>query len=72
MSLETNDWMGTWGKHMKSPCFKTIRPYQKINHLPGSFKIGRKDACWKNLQKQMTKHGRRDFGFMPKYVLYLL
>ncbi|XP_055921344.1 tubulin monoglutamylase TTLL4-like isoform X2 [Eupeodes corollae] len=67
---KTNDWMGTWGKHMKSPCFKTIRPYQKINHLPGSFKIGRKDSCWKNLQKQMIKYGKKEFGFMPKtYVI---
>ncbi|XP_037957088.1 probable beta-tubulin polyglutamylase isoform X2 [Teleopsis dalmanni] len=63
---KTNDWMGVWGKHMKSPCFKTVRPHQKINHLPGSFKIGRKDSCWKNLQKQMQRHGKKDFGFMPK------
>ncbi|XP_065357014.1 tubulin monoglutamylase TTLL4 isoform X2 [Calliphora vicina] len=67
---KTNDWMGVWGKHMKSPCFKTIRPYQKINHLPGSFKIGRKDSCWKNLVKLMGKHGKKDFGFMPKtYII---
>lgn len=67
---KTNDWIGVWGKHLKSPCFRTIRPYQKINHLPGSFKIGRKDSCWKNLQKQMTRHGKNEFGFMPKtYIL---
>ncbi|XP_073824894.1 tubulin tyrosine ligase-like 4A isoform X2 [Musca autumnalis] len=67
---KTNDWMGVWGKHMKSPCFKTVRPYQKINHLPGSFKIGRKDSCWKNLVKQMSKHGKKEFGFMPKtYII---
>uniref|UniRef100_A0A1I8NC09 Tubulin-tyrosine ligase family n=1 Tax=Musca domestica TaxID=7370 RepID=A0A1I8NC09_MUSDO len=67
---KTNDWMGVWGKHMKSPCFKTVRPYQKINHLPGSFKIGRKDSCWKNLVKQMAKHGKKEFGFMPKtYIM---
>ncbi|XP_059220254.1 tubulin monoglutamylase TTLL4 isoform X2 [Stomoxys calcitrans] len=67
---KTNDWMGVWGKHMKSPCFKTVRPYQKINHLPGSFKIGRKDSCWKNLVKQMAKHGKKEFGFMPKtYII---
>ncbi|KAL5281209.1 TTLL4.2 family protein [Megaselia abdita] len=67
---KTNDWIGVWGKHLKSPCFKTIRPYQKINHLPGSFKIGRKDSCWKNLQKQMSRHGKNEFGFMPKtYIL---
>ncbi|KRG03701.1 tubulin polyglutamylase TTLL4 isoform X4 [Drosophila mojavensis] len=70
MLKKTNDWMGVWGKHLKSPCFKTIRSYQKINHLPGSFRIGRKDSCWKNLQRQMRKHSNREFGFMPRtYVI---
>lgn len=58
--------MGVWGKHMKSPCFKTIRSYQKINHIPGSFQIGRKDRIWRNLQAQMARHGKREFGFMPR------
>ncbi|KAJ6649581.1 Tubulin monoglutamylase TTLL4, partial [Pseudolycoriella hygida] len=63
---ETNDWMGVWGKHMKSPCFRTIRSYQKINHIPGSFQIGRKDRIWRNLQTQMVRHGKNEFGFMPR------
>ncbi|XP_062547871.1 tubulin monoglutamylase TTLL4 isoform X5 [Armigeres subalbatus] len=67
---KTNDWIGIWGKHMKSPCFKTLRPYQKFNHLPGSFQIGRKDRVWRNLQTQMNRHGKKEFGFMPRtYVL---
>nr|XP_017099028.2 tubulin polyglutamylase TTLL4 isoform X1 [Drosophila bipectinata] len=70
MLKKTNDWMGVWGKHLKSPCFKTIRSYQKINHLPGSFRIGRKDSCWKNLQRQMMKHSNKEFGFMPRtYII---
>lgn len=63
---KTNEWVGTWGKHMKSPCFKTLRSYQKFNHLPGSFQIGRKDRVWRNLQNQMIKHGKKEFGFMPR------
>lgn len=67
---KTNDWVGIWGKHMKSPCFKTLRPYQKFNHLPGSFQIGRKDRVWRNLQAQMNRHGKKEFGFMPRtYVI---
>ncbi|XP_055641709.1 tubulin monoglutamylase TTLL4-like isoform X2 [Toxorhynchites rutilus septentrionalis] len=67
---KTNDWIGTWGKHMKSPCFKTLRPYQKFNHLPGSFQIGRKDRVWRNLQTQMNRHGKKEFGFMPRtYII---
>lgn len=80
---EPNDWVGTWGKHMKSPCFKTLHSYQKFNHLPGSFQIGRKvrilihkhtvlmrkffkDRCWRNLQNVMSRHGKKEFGFMPR------
>ena len=67
---ETNDWMGTWGKHMKSPCFRTLRPYQKMNHIPGTFQIGRKDKIWRNLQAQMQQNGKKEFNFMPlTYVL---
>ncbi|XP_037904055.1 tubulin polyglutamylase TTLL4-like isoform X2 [Hermetia illucens] len=67
---KTNDWMGIWSKHMKSTSFKTVRSYQKFNHIPGSFKIGRKDSCWRNLQAQMIKHGNKEFGFMPKtYII---
>ncbi|XP_058814235.1 tubulin monoglutamylase TTLL4-like isoform X4 [Topomyia yanbarensis] len=67
---KTNDWIGIWGKHMKSPCFKTLRSYQKFNHLPGSFQIGRKDRVWRNLQSQMNRHGKKEFGFMPRtYII---
>lgn len=67
--LETNEWIGVWGKHMKSSCFKQLRPYQKINHIPGTLQIGRKDHVWRNLQMQMVRHGKKEFGFMPRYML---
>ncbi|XP_073979085.1 tubulin polyglutamylase ttll-4-like isoform X2 [Rhodnius prolixus] len=64
------DWGGIWGRHMKSICFKTLRENQKINHIPGTFQIGRKDRLWKNLYRYMTKFGKKEFGFIPRtYVL---
>lgn len=27
---ESNDWLGCWGHHMKSPGFKAIREHQKV------------------------------------------
>lgn len=63
---KTTDWMAVWEKHMRSPGFKTIRSHQKFNHLPGSFRIGRKDSMWRNLRSNMTKHGKSEFGFMQK------
>jgi tubulin polyglutamylase TTLL4 len=58
---ESNDWCGTWGKHMKSLCFKTLKEFQKINHFPGTFQIGRKDRLWKNLYRLMTKFGKKEY-----------
>ena len=51
---------------MKSPGFKTIRSHQKFNHLPGTFKIGRKDSVWRNLRGYMQQYGKQEFGFMKK------
>lgn len=68
--IESNDWVGTWGKHMKSLCFKTLREQQKLNHFPGTFQIGRKDRLWKNLHRLMSKYGKDQFGFIPtSYIL---
>lgn len=67
---KSNDWVGTWGKHMKSLCFKTLREQQKLNHFPGTFQIGRKDRLWKNLHRLMLKYGKENFGFIPtSYIL---
>lgn len=59
--LESAFWGGTWGKHTKSVGFKTLFDYQKMNHFPGTFQIGRKDRLWRSLQKLMAKHGKHKF-----------
>ncbi|XP_002065502.3 tubulin monoglutamylase TTLL4 isoform X1 [Drosophila willistoni] len=66
----TTDWMAVWEKHMKSPGFRTIRSHQKYNHIPGSFRIGRKDTMWRSIYSNMKKFGKKDFGFMQKsYIM---
>ncbi|MCI4378603.1 hypothetical protein PGIGA_G00217730 [Pangasianodon gigas] len=66
VTKKSHDWLGCWGHHMKSPGFKAIREYQKLNHFPGSFQIGRKDRLWRNLSKMQTRFGKREFGFFPR------
>lgn len=66
ITKKTLQWCGTWGKHMKSPCFKAVREFQKINHFPGTFQIGRKDKLWKNFVRLQIKFGKEEFGFIPK------
>ncbi|XP_061734905.1 tubulin monoglutamylase TTLL4-like isoform X1 [Nerophis ophidion] len=63
---KSHDWMGCWGHHMKSPCFKTLQEHQKLNHFPGTFQIGRKDRLWKNLSKMQVRFGRQEFNFFPR------
>ncbi|XP_033108260.1 tubulin polyglutamylase TTLL4-like [Anneissia japonica] len=67
---KSNEWIGYWGKHMKASGFKGLRDYQKMNHIPGSFQIGRKDRLWRNLSRMQVHFGKKDFNFFPQtYVL---
>ncbi|XP_051163863.1 tubulin monoglutamylase TTLL4-like [Leptopilina boulardi] len=67
---KSQDWCGTWGKHMTSVSFKSIKESQKINHFPGTFQIGRKDRLWRNFNRMMIKYGKKEFDFIPRtYVL---
>ncbi|NWT11624.1 TTLL4 polyglutamylase, partial [Vireo altiloquus] len=66
LSKKSNDWLGCWGHHMKSPGFKTIKEHQKLNHFPGSFQIGRKDRLWRNLLKMQARCGKKEFNFFPQ------
>jgi hypothetical protein len=70
---KTVEWGGHWGRHMKAAMFKTsVKDFQKLNHLPGTFQLGRKDRLWRNIQRFMNKFGKEEFGFMPKtFVLPL-
>ncbi|XP_066431593.1 tubulin monoglutamylase TTLL4 isoform X2 [Eleutherodactylus coqui] len=66
ITKKNHDWLGCWGHHMKSTGFKAIREYQKLNHFPGSFQIGRKDRLWRNLSKMQARFGKREFNFFPQ------
>lgn len=65
MVRKSNQWLGTWGKHIKSPMFKTLKDYQKLNHFPGTFQLGRKDRLWRNFQRLINAYGLKEFGFLP-------
>ncbi|XP_053453945.1 tubulin monoglutamylase TTLL4 isoform X1 [Nycticebus coucang] len=66
ISKRNDDWLGCWGHHMKSPCFRSIREHQKLNHFPGSFQIGRKDRLWRNLSRMQSRFGKKEFSFFPQ------
>nr|KAF6268255.1 tubulin tyrosine ligase like 4 [Pipistrellus kuhlii] len=66
VSKKNDDWLGCWGHHMKSSCFRSLRGYQKLNHFPGSFQIGRKDRLWRNLSRMQSCFGKKEFSFFPQ------
>ncbi|XP_040924828.1 tubulin polyglutamylase TTLL4 isoform X2 [Betta splendens] len=66
VTKKSHDWLGCWGHHMKSLCFKAIGEHQKLNHFPGTFQIGRKDRLWRNLSKMQVRFGKREFNFFPR------
>ncbi|KAM8854989.1 tubulin monoglutamylase TTLL4 isoform 2-T2 [Spinachia spinachia] len=66
VTKKSHDWLGCWGHHMKSPCFKALAEHQKLNHFPGTFQIGRKDRLWRNLSKMQVRFGKQEFSFFPQ------
>jgi len=66
LTKRSNDWLGTWGKHMKPIAFKSIKEFQKINHFPGTFHIGRKDKLWRSYSRMKSLHGQKEFNFLPQ------
>lgn len=60
-----NTWIGSWGKHMKAFEFQYLRDYQKVNHYPGTFQVGRKDRLWRNICRMQQLHSKKEFGFVP-------
>lgn len=58
-----------WGDVPTPDLIRGFNPYQKTNHFPSSWQVGRKDLLWKNvhrMKRQFPKH----FDIMPTtYVL---
>jgi len=62
-------WLGQWGSHMKAASFKGVLKHQKVNHFPGSFRIGRKDSLWKAICQMQSKHSKVEFDFLAECFL---
>lgn len=62
-------WLGQWGSHMKAASFKGVLKHQKVNHYPGSFRIGRKDSLWKAICQMQSKHSKAEFDFLAECFL---
>ncbi|KAI9201853.1 tubulin-tyrosine ligase family-domain-containing protein [Polychytrium aggregatum] len=59
-------WVGYWGKHISADKFHLVQPWQKVNHFPMTFEIGRKDKLYANLTRLKQRYGALDFDFLPE------
>lgn len=62
-----NNWNVMWGMGTRKTT-KNMNKYQKINHFPGCWHLGRKDNLWMNLSKMKRKHPK-DYDFIPNTYL---
>lgn len=63
-----DDWRGFWGKHLRTIEYKGLTYFQRVNHYPGDFHIGRKDKLWMHLLEMSRRFP--EFDIMPyTYVL---
>jgi len=58
-----------WSNFLPAEQYCKLNPFQKVNHFPGSFGLGRKDLLIKNIMKLRRYHQTKfssDFNFIPE------
>ena len=66
---EYNLMIGYWGKHLPPEKFQNLRYFQKLNHFPMSFEIGRKDKMYSNWEKMkslLPRDSRHEVNYCPE------
>nr|CDS34255.2 tubulin polyglutamylase ttll4 [Hymenolepis microstoma] len=65
----STDWIGYFGRHIPSALFRQLKEYQKLNHIPGSFELGRKDQLTRNINKIRNRFCGDVYNFYPATFL---
>ena len=63
---EGTGWSLRWCKRIVADEYALLEPYQRANHFPGTWGIGRKDRLHKNLNAAAARFGREHYGFHPE------
>ncbi|CAN0447221.1 unnamed protein product, partial [Discosporangium mesarthrocarpum] len=59
-------WTASWGKHPTHEGFRSLNRFQKVNHFPGSWCIGRKDCLMRTLAKHRRELISSLLSFSPE------
>ncbi|KAE9047831.1 hypothetical protein PR003_g526 [Phytophthora rubi] len=65
----TNTWNIFWGEHLKAQDYAALLPFQRVNHFPGSFELGRKDRLCAHLLRMRKKHPTAYADVIPETFL---
>jgi len=57
-------WCLLWASYPKPEFLRNYHPFQKTNHFPGSWNLGRKDLVWRHVARMRRAHGAA-FHFHP-------
>jgi hypothetical protein len=55
-ATSSTKWNIFWGQHLTSEEYHALLPFQRVNHFPGSFELGRKDRLCANILKMQRKY----------------
>lgn len=68
----SNKWNILFTGMCKQDQLKDASKYQKINHFPQSYQIGRKDLMWKNIARaaRVFQGNSNEYNFCPKTYIF--
>ena len=64
-----HDFNVLWAKRATVYTLATMNAYQKVNHFPGTWGVGRKDRLAYNIRRMQRYFGSDDFDIVPKSFL---
>ena len=62
---QSSAWNAYWGKHPSHKDISEMNRFQKVNHFPGSWCIGRKDRLARTILKFRRRLGNEAYHFHP-------
>lgn len=67
-AVRTDQFNVCWGAIKRKEDYRLLNRYQRYNHWPGTWELGRKDRLYKNIAKFRRSHGD-EFDFVPRFFI---
>ncbi len=66
---EGSSWNVLWSSPLQPETLRNFSKYQRCNHFPGTWQLGRKDNLWRNMSRMRRKYGA-NYDICPQtYIL---